>query len=67
MVSDLREQDILGLRDRMINRRPGLRRSFGRFLRDFEKYTEAMDGDSTTSNSRKTPQQAEYGQRGFRA
>lgn len=67
MVNELREQDILRLRDRMIKRRPGLRHSFVRFLRDFEKYTEAMDGDSTTSKSRKTPQQAEYGQRGFRA
>ena len=68
MVNDLREQDILRLRDRMIERRPGLRHSFGRFLRDFEKYTEALEGDSSnTSKSRKTPRQAEYGQRGFRA
>ena len=67
MVDDLGNRDILRLRDRMVERRPGLRDSFGRFLRDFEKYTGALEGDSPVPGARKTRRRTEYGQRGFRA
>ena len=67
MDDDPRDRDILRMRDRIIERRPGLRHSFDRFLKGFEKYTEALDGGSHGPGARKNRRPSEYGQRGFRA
>ena len=67
MADEPRDQDILHLRDRMIERRPGLRHSFDRFLKGFEKYTAVLEGDSTAPGARKNRRQSEYEHRSFRA
>ena len=66
MSIDPRDEDILILRDRMIERNPGLRESFQRFLdsfqpflRDWEKYLETMEGTPTSSAPREYPHQKE--------
>ena len=60
-----RDQDILTLRDRMIERNPGLRESLQRFLRDWEKYLDTMEGTPTQSAPHKSPYQREHGREIF--
>ena len=65
MSIDPRDQDILTLRDRMIERNPGLRKSLQRFLRDWEKYLDTMEGTPTQSAPHKSPYQREHGREIF--
>ena len=60
MSIDPRDQDILTLRDRMIERNPGLRESLQRFLRDWEKYLDTMEGTPTPSTPHTSPRQREH-------
>ena len=59
MSIDPRDQDILILRDRTIERNPGLRESFQRFLINWKKYLDTMEGTPTQSAPRKSPYQRE--------
>ena len=43
MTREPRERDVLKARDRLLRRKPGLRRSFDKYLKDFKKYRESMD------------------------
>lgn len=59
MSIDPRDQDILILRDRTIERNPGLRESFQRFLINWRKYLDTMEGTPNPSAPRKSPRQRE--------
>lgn len=60
MSIDPRDQDILILRDRTIERNPGLRESFQRFLINWQKYLDTFEGTPTQSAPRKSPRQREH-------
>ena len=67
MSIDPRDQDILILRDRTIERNPGLRESFQRFLINWKKYLDTTEGTSTQSAPRESPHQREHGWEVFRS
>lgn len=61
MSIDPRDEDILILRDRTIERNPGLRESFQRFLINWQKYLDTVEGTPTQSTPREYPHQKEGG------
>lgn len=67
MSIDPRDQDILPLRDRMIERNPGLRESLERFLIDWGKYMDTMEGTPNPSAPRKSPRQRKHKREVFRS
>ena len=67
MSIDPRDQDIRILRDRTIERNPGLRESFERFLIDWGKYLDTTEGTPNQSAPRKSPHQGEHGWEIFRS
>ena len=67
MADKRRGHELLRQRDRALEGKPGFRRAFEQYLKDFKKYKQHMDGDSRTRQGRKAAQGSAYKRRGFRA
>ncbi len=64
MDDNMKDEGILKHRERMIERRPGLLDSFERFVRDFKKYKNSVNGSAPNRRVRRKPG---YGRRNFQA